>query len=217
MWNDRFYGEGLRLRGMVFDPTGGFLTAGSMAMTAIGGASSAAGTIAGGNYAATAGQMQKTAAYAKADEQDFEAKQTDQNASQAFAAGQREMLETQQRTSLAQSTSRARASASGVDAGVGSAAENEGAIAQRGSYHALMDLFNGESAATGLRNQATAQRYGATITRYGGDAAAWEGQAKKSASELSAVGTIAGSAGSMLKQYGAYAYPNLRGSPGASF
>src|SRR5712664_4150341 len=89
------------------------LTVASLAATAAGGAVSAAGTLAGGNYAAQAGQMQKTAA-------DFQAQQIDQNSAQALAASQRKMMDTQEKTRLAVSTNTARAAASGVNAAEGS-------------------------------------------------------------------------------------------------
>ena len=69
-----------------------------------------------------------------------------------------------------------------------------GEIAKRGSYHALMDMFNGESETVGLRNQ--------------GAAAEWEGNVKKDNSVLAAAGTLAGSAGSMFQTYGRYNNPN---------
>jgi hypothetical protein len=118
------------------------------------------------------------------------------------------MLDTQEKTRALISSSTARAAASGVNAGVGSPATNAGDIEQRGSYHALMDMFNGASAATGMRNQAAA-------IRYSGDIAEYEGEAKKDASYLTAAGTLAGSAGSMMSTYGKFAYPTSRGSFGA--
>lgn len=178
----------------VFDPA--TLTVGAMAGTAAGGGLSAMSTLAGGDYAKTAGLMQKVSAYNTA-------QQLDMNAAQSFASGQRKALETTDKTRLAISSSTARAAGSGVNAGVGSPATNVGEIEQRGSYHALMDMFNGESEATGLRNQANA-------TRFSGDVAEWEGKAKKRASQLAAAGTLASTAGSMAKSYGGYAYPEYR-------
>jgi len=155
----------------------------SMATTAIGGAMSAAGTLAGGGAAQQAGEFTKN--------MDI------QNASQALASGQRKSLDTQDKTRMLESTATARAGASGVDAGVGSPASTVGDIAQRGSYHALMDMFNGQSEAVGLQNQGTI--------------AEWEGNQKKSESQLAAAGTLAGSAGSMFQQYGRYNFPSKFG------
>lgn len=171
--------------GCCFDPV--TLTVMSLAATAAGGAMSAAGTLAGGSAAQQAGQL--TAGIDR------------QNAAQATASGQRKMLDTQDRTRMAISTATARAAASGVDAGVGSPATDIGEISKRGSYHALMDLFNGQSEAVGLQNQA--------------NEAEWEGNQKKTNSELAAAGTLAGTAGSMFSTYGKYKYPNLYGRAGA--
>lgn len=174
-----------------FDPA--TLTVATLASTAVGTGLSAAGTIAGGNAAAAAGQMQQTAA-------NYQAAQLDENAAQAFASGQRKMLDTQQKTQLALSTLKANAAGNGTDAGVGSNVTDAAALAQRGSYNAAMDMFNGASTATGLRNQAAG-------VRYTGQAEALGGEEARSGSELAAAGTIAGGAGSMLKSYGSYAYP----------
>lgn len=191
---------GLALEGAVFDP--GTLMVTSLVASAIGGATTAAGTIAGGSYAKTAGDLQQQSAYSTA-------AQVDQNASQAIASGQRKMLDDQQRTKMAISTATARAGASGVAPDVGSPLENTGALEKRGSYQALMDMFNGESTATGLRNQADA-------IRYGGDVSEFEGESKRDSSYLSAAGTIAGTAGSMFSSYGKFNYPTTRGAGGVS-
>lgn len=178
-----------------FDPM--TLTAASMRASAIGGLASAGGTIAGGNAAAAAGQMQQNAA-------NYQASQLDSNAAQAFASGQRRMLDTQQTTRMAISSARALSAGNGTDAGVGSAATAQGALAQRGSYNAAMDMFNGASTATGLRNQAAG-------VRYSGNIAAAEGQEQQQASQLAAAGTIAGAAGGMARSYAFSQYPRLFG------
>lgn len=190
---------GIAADGAVFGPA---LMVGSLAATAAGGALSASSTLAGGDYAEAAGQAQKKGAYAQAD-------QLDANASQSIAASQRKMLDTRQRAKLLESTSIAKAAGSGVDAGTGSALTNTQEIAERGSYQALMDLFNGKSEATGLQNQAKS-------VRYSGDLAEIEGKAKKNQAKLSALGTLASTAGSLMSTYGKFAYPTSSGSSGAS-
>lgn len=161
----------------VFDPM--TMTVMSLGATAIGGGMSAMGTLAGGNAAKQAGQMTQ--------QMDI------QNAAQALASGQRKSFDTQDKTRMLMSTAQARAGASGVDAGVGSPASIEGSIAKRGSYHSLMDMFNGQSEGVGLQNQ--------------GALAAWEGDQKQSESELAAGGTLAGAAGSMAGTYGRFIDP----------
>ncbi|MCK1501504.1 hypothetical protein [Bradyrhizobium sp. 188] len=165
----------------------------SMAMTAIGGGISAAGTLASGSAAETAGQMKQAAAYRQAEQETW-------NAAGELGASQRKMLDTRLKTNLTESTLAARGAASGFDASKGSMLTGAGDIAQRGEFQALMDVFNGENARTGMLNKADA-------IRAGGDADAWAGEATKDASYLSAAGTIAGSAGSMMKTYGQYTYP----------
>lgn len=182
-----------------FDPTGGILTAGMMMA---GAGMSAAGTIAGGNTSRQAGQLQKTAA-------DYQAAQLDQNATQAVASSQRQMIDTGVKTGLAISSSRANAAANGVEASTGSAATNTGNLAARGSYQALMDLFNGQSTATGLRNQAQG-------VRYTGEIDALEGEEKQQASWLAAGGTLLGGMGGGLSTYGKMKYQTPTGQPGAS-
>jgi hypothetical protein len=173
---------------MVQDP--GTLALGSMAASAVGGAMSASGTLAGGSYAAQAGQMQQTAA-------NYQAAQLESNATQAIASSQRQMLDARLKTNLAISTSTANAAANGVNAGTGSAATNVGNLAARGKYQQAMDLFNGESTATGLRNQAQGIRYTGQMEEIGGEE-------QQSASKLAALGTLAGSVGTGFGQYGKY-------------
>lgn len=164
-----------------FDPI--TMTVMSLGSTLIGGGLSAAGTLAGGNAAKQAGE--------------FTQQMDNQNAAQALASGQRKAFDTQDKTRSLMSTAQARAGASGVDAGVGSPASIQGDIAKRGSYHSLMDIFNGQSEGVGLQNQ--------------GNVAQWEGDQKQSNSELAAGGTLAGAAGSMANTFGTYQYRLARG------
>lgn len=154
----------------------GLMMAASLGATGIGTAISASSTLAAGDYAQQAGKLQAT--------------QLRMNAAQSEAAGQRRMFDDQEQTRLAIATSRARAGASGVNPTVGSPLTNEGNLAARGSYHALMDLWNGQAQASGLQNQAAD--------------AEWNGEMKKSASRLTAMGTIASGVGQMASTYGGF-------------
>lgn len=173
-----------------------------VAATVAGGAIQGMSTLAGGKMAAQAGQMQQS-------EANYQATQIQQNASQALAGAQRQALDTQQRTNLAISTATARAGASGAAPDVGSAVANTGQLAKRGSYQALMDMFNGQSKATGLENEASGIRYTGSIDEL-------EGEEKEKASYLAAGGEFAGSIGSAAGQYGKMTYPTSRGSAGVS-
>lgn len=199
MWNDRYRLTDPSLAGVAFDP--GTMMVASAGASLIGAGVSAAGSIASGNAAAQAGQMQQSADYAQA-------QQLDENATQAFASGQRQALDTANKARLALSTARARGGASGVDVSTGSPANVQGELAKRGSYQALMDMFNGESTATGLHNQAAA-------ARYGGDVAAIEGEDKQEASRYSAAATLASGFGSAASTYGKFYYPTATGRAGA--
>jgi len=181
MWNER-YRFALADRA-AFDP----LSMTAIGLTVAGGAAAAGGTLAGGNAAAQAGQMERAAAA-------YKATQLRQNAALAIRGGQIQAADTQTKTRLLTSASTARAAASGVDAGVGSPATNVGELAKRGSYLASMDLWRGQSQASGLLNEAQA-------ATYGGDVAALEGEEKQDASYYAAAGTLAGSAGSAFGQY----------------
>jgi hypothetical protein len=197
MWNDR-YTAGLWGRA-AFDPTGGLLTAGLMVA---GAAAAAGGTLAGGSAAAQAGKMEQAAAA-------YKATQLRQNAGLAIRGAQTQMADTQTKTGLLTSSSTARAAASGVDAGVGSPGTNVGDIAKRGSFFSLMDLWKGQSEASGLDNEATAAQYSGEMARV-------EGEEKQNASYLSAAGTLAGGAGSAFGAYGKMNNPTAAGASGAN-
>jgi hypothetical protein len=155
----------------------------------------AIGTTAAGTIAGAAGSMMSGSAAQEGAQ--YQAAQMRENEAGAIAAGQRNMFDTQHKTRLAISSTTARAAAGGVNAAVGSPATTAGDLASRGSYLAATDLFRGENEATGLENQAR----GVVFT----------GNAQKTASDISAFGTIAGGVGSMAQQYGRYAYPGAGG------
>jgi hypothetical protein len=156
-------------------------------VSAAGAAASAGGTLAGGANAASMGRAQ-------AGEATFEAAQDRMNAASDIAASQRRMIDTQTKTNLLIGSATARAGASGVNAGVGSAAENVGEIGQKGRYAAALDLWNGQNAAAGDLNKAQAQDYQSSLDLIGG-------QAAQKAATFSALGTLAGGGSSAYKLY----------------
>lgn len=192
---------GLVVDGVVFDPAT-VIMGGSLALTAVGAGASAASTIAGGNFAKQAGQMQQQAA-------NFEADQLEQNATSERGAAALSAYDQRRKADLVASSAQARGAASGVDVGSGSPLSDITEIEKRGTYNAAMDLWRGENAATGDINKAKGLRYSGDLSAMGGDAA-------QQGAMLTALGTIGGAGGSMLKTYGAYAYPTVRGSAGAS-
>lgn len=182
MWNDRFINPcSLLTRGAVFDPVT------MTALTVAGGALSAGGTLIGGAAAADAGASSQQASY-------FKAAQEDQAAQESRASSQRDSLEKGRQTQLALSTLQARSAAGGGSASDPGVLNLAGDISGRGEYQSLLDMYKGENRARGLEDQAIGSR----LT---GDAAKAEGEAKRSASYLSAAGTIIGSAGSAYRTY----------------
>lgn len=160
----------------------------SLVASGVGAGISAAGTIAGGNNAATLGQSQQN-------EANYQAAQVRENASSEIGAAQRQMLDTQQKARLAQSTLTANAAGSGFVASSGTPEAISESIARRGSYEAAMQLFNGENASTGDLNRAQG-------IEMGGQLAAEGGQMQKEASYYSAAGNLASAGGNMFKTYG---------------
>lgn len=157
------------------------------ALTVAGGALSAGGTLIGGAAAADAGASAQSAQY-------FKAAQEDQAAQESRASSQRDSLETGRKTKLALSTLQARSAAGGGAADDPGVLNLAGDISGRGEYQSLLDMYKGENRARGLEDTAIGSR----LT---GDAAKAEGDAKQSASYLSAAGTIIGTAGSAYKTY----------------
>lgn len=147
-----------------------------------------AGASAVGTAVSAAGQI--NAGKAAQESAQFTAAQLRSNAGQSIASAQRSAIDTQTKGRLLASKTTAAAGASGVNAGVGSPAEDIADITARTKYNAALDLFRGQSTATGLENQAVADL--------------WSGDAARKGAQLSAFGTIAAGAGSIAGQYGRY-------------
>jgi hypothetical protein len=167
---------------------GSAATGGAMALGGIGSAISAASSLAGGGYAQEVAQMKQQAA-------NYQAAQLRANAGGDIAAAQHQAFDVDQKTNMLRSSAVANAAASGVDAGAGSAVTNQSAIAQRGQYQSLMDIWNGQDRATGLLNQAQGLQYTGYMDALAGEEA-------KRAATLSTFSSIAGGGASMLRMYG---------------
>jgi hypothetical protein len=178
--------------------TGGLSIPASLALTGIGAGVSAAGTIAGGANAASLGQSQQNA-------DNYQAAQLRENASSEIGAAQQQMLQTQQKTRLAQGTLQANAAGSGFVASTGSSEAISQSIARQGSYQAAMNLFQGRNQATGMLNQAQ----GATMS---GQIAAEGGQMQEEGSDFSAVGNLATAGGTIFKNFNSMSNPTNVGS-----
>lgn len=171
---------------------------GSLVLSGIGAGVSAIGTLAGGANAAALGQSQQNQA-------NYQAAQLTENASSEIGAAQRQMLDTQEKTRLAEGTVTADAAGSGFTAGVGSPGAIAGSVAKRGSYQAAMQLFQGENQSTGMLNQAQGDVMSGEIAEEGG-------QMQQEASEFSAVGNLASAGGTMFKNYNSMTNPTNVGS-----
>jgi hypothetical protein len=167
---------------------GSAATGGAMALTGIGAGLSAANTLAGGSYAAQAGQLQQQAA-------NFQAQQLQENAPGEIAAAQRQAIDVNQKANVLRSSAVANAAAGGVNAGTGSALTNQAQIVNKGQQNSLLDLWQGQNRDTGLLNQAQGVQFSGAI-----DALA--GQQAQQAANLNAMSTIAGGGASLLRMYG---------------
>jgi hypothetical protein len=170
----------------LFDPLS--LTGGAMALGGIGSAVSAANTLAGGNYAASAGQLQQQSA-------NYQAQQLQQNAPSEIAAAQRQAINAGQNANMLRSSAVANAAAGGVNPGSGSALTNQAEIVNKGQQNSLLDLWQGQNRSTGLLNQAQG-------AQFSGDVDALAGQEAQRAADLNAMSTLAGGGASLLRMYG---------------
>ena len=150
-----------------------------------GSAVSAMGTIAGGRAAQQAGQAQQQSL-------EFRAKQEEMAAQESRASQQKVALERRREGTLLQSKLQARAAASGGGASDPTVVNLAEDIAGRTEYAALTEMYKGENRARGLEDQAIG-------SRMTGAAALAEGNMKRKAANLSAIGTIIGGAGSMFR------------------
>jgi hypothetical protein len=150
----------------------------------------AGGTLLGGEMKASAeedmGRMAREGA-------EYQAKQQEGAAAEAFASSQRQAFEKQRLGRLALSTLQNRAAAGGgrpTDETILQLTED---IAGRSEYEALGDLYTGENRARGLRDQAAADRYSGRAKEYGANASA----------RATRVGSYFDAAGTLLSGYGA--------------
>lgn len=156
-----------------------------------------------GNAAKKAGQQEQAAAEDQAQVDEYNAGVAGLQAQDAIETGAEE--ESQYRASVRAilGTARAKAGASGVDAGFGSALDTQADIANLGEQDALQIRTNAARAAWGYKVQAYDLRRQAAITRKAGANAALAGREAQTASRFQAGATIAGGATSLLQmKYG---------------
>lgn len=149
------------------------LAVASAVISAIGGAVTAAGTIASGNAA-------KEGAY-------FKAAQEDQASKESRAASQRGAMEARRQASLVQSKIQAGAAASGAGASDPGIVKLESDVAGRGEFQALTEMYKGENRARGISDQAMGDRM--------------SGDAAQTGSYFKGAGTLLSSGGSFYDRY----------------
>lgn len=141
--------------------------------TVVSGVMAASGTIAAGKATEAAAKQEALALEAKGKEEQ--------------AAAQREGEEFARKKELAQSTLQSRAAASGFSATDPTALAIADEIERYGTYQQQMAQYGGTAKRTGLEEEARFRRL--------------EGKAARKAANISAVGTIIGSVGSMASKY----------------
>lgn len=145
----------------------------ALAATAIGGAVTAAGTLAAGHDA-------KQAQY-------FKAAQENQAAMESRAAAQRQMLERRRGAEVLTKKIQAGAAGSGSDASSPDILKLSSDVLGRGEYQALSEMYGGENRARGLEDAAVASRM--------------TGDAEERGSYYKAAGTLLSSGGSVYDRY----------------
>jgi hypothetical protein len=178
---------------------GGDFTKGSAGLD---GGMKSGGDMTGGGFDASGGMqigaglfegiMGQQDAQAAAKAKEFEAQQLVQRAAEERAAGQRRAME--RRTATARLISRqiALGAASGAGVTTPSLLDIIGDTEQEGTYHALGDMFVGESRARGNLDQAAAARYQASIARMRGSNALIGGLMKGFGGSMRASGRSGG-------------------------
>jgi aspartokinase len=140
-----------------------------------------AGTLVAAKGAADAGEEQRRA-------REYEAKQREMQGQESRAASQRQALEKDRASRLAQSTLQSRAAASGAGATDETVLGLGEDIAGRGEYQRLMEMYTGENRARGLDDAAMG-------LRMTGAAEAKAGRTRATGTLLSGLGSFGESLG----------------------
>lgn len=179
------------------------------ALTAAGAATSAYGTIAGGNAAASqyyrqANQDRIAAAYGVQEAQN-EATQLRYAADESRAASQQKAIEIGKTTNLAKSKLQANAAFGGGSASDATIGQLGAGIQRTGEFQKLMEMYGGESRARGLEDSANMASYRGAMKNYdlltGADTAEMAARTGQKNAMLGAAGTILGTAGSIGMNY----------------
>ncbi len=122
------------------------------ALAIIGGIVSFIGTIASADAARQEGEAAQQAAY-------YKAKMEERKANEERALAGRKAAQTKKELEYTQSSLQARAAASGGGADDGTVIKLASDIEQQGTYHSLLNMWQGEAKGRDLENQAQLDRY----------------------------------------------------------
>lgn len=142
-----------------------------------------------------AGAQRKAAA-------EFEANVLERQASNVVGAAQRDMLDVQRQTRLAQSRAVALAAASGGGASAPTVTKLVGDLAKEGSYNAARALYAGEEKAYLMGQQAEQLRKSGEFAELSGNLAANASESRGRAAQLQSFGNMISSVGGLYGKYG---------------
>lgn len=142
-----------------------------------------------------AGQQRKAAA-------EFEANVLEGQASNVVGAAQRDMLDVQRQTRLAQSRAVALAAASGGGASAPTVTKLVGDLAKEGSYNAARALYAGEEKAFLMQQQAEQLRKSGEFAELSGNLQANASESRGRAAQLQSYGNMLSSVGGLYGKYG---------------
>lgn len=150
------------------------------AIGVLGGIISFIGTIASADAARQEGEAAKQAAY-------YKAQQEERKADEERALASRKAAQTKKELDYTQSSLQARAAASGGGADDGTVIKLASDIEQTGTYHSLLNMWQGEARGRDRENQASLDRY--------------VGDRKKDAAEARANSMIIGGLGGLFGSF----------------
>jgi len=177
-----------------------WVTALSLAATAIGTAVSVAGQVKAGRAAKKAGEAERRASDSQAELLDYNAAVADLQAQDAIERGTIDEQRFRQSIRATIGAQRAGFAASNIDVGYGSAVDVQADAAFLGELDALTLRNNAAREAWGYRVEAEDTRRRAEIARREGVMLEAAGRERQSQARLGAIGTIAGATGSLLEQ-----------------
>lgn len=147
-------------------------------------------------------ELTREGAASRQEAANFEANVLEVQATQKIAAAQRDMLDVQRVTKLAESRAQALAAASGGGATSPTALNVIAGLAKEGAYNGARALYSGEEAARTMRLQAQELRKSGEFSLQYGDLAAGAAESRGKAAELGSYASALSSIGGLYAKYG---------------